>query len=340
MSTLKNDVLVMAKELVGQNLEHYSSDRVKTEEALRQALIQANGGSTQINPRNIYPGSELFQIIPELIQIVSDTGLKGDEFFMNYVDYRNVAEGDMNEFYTEDDDTFIVSEIGRGNQAIRRQRLGNGVKYTVPTTPYAIRVYEHYSRLMSGRADWSTFVARVSKSTQDKKYESIFGVFESITKTTPGMYNEVEYTGTYDEDSLLSVIEHVEADNGGAGAKIIGTRGALRQLRMDILADQAKSDMYNVGYYGKFYGIPTFCIRSRYKTGTHDFIFPSDRLYIIASDEKFIKFVTEGTPLLKTVDPFDNMDLTQELWHIEQYGVRAELRHAIGLVTLVPETTP
>lgn len=338
MSQIKNDILAMAKELCGQKLELYSSDREKTEEALRQALIQANGGSTKINPRTLYPGHELFQIIPQLIQVIDETGLKGDEFFMNYVDYRNIAEGDINEFYTEDQDTFVVSEIGRGNQAIRRQRLGAGKKYWVPTTPYAIRVYEHYSRLMSGRADWATFVARVTKSVQNQHYDSIFGVFEGISKTTTGMYDEVEYTGSYDEDKICEVIDHVEADNGGTQAKIIGTRGALRQLQMDVLANEAKTDMYNIGYYGMFNGTPTFRINSRYKSGTHEFIFPNDQLFIIAGQDKFIKFVTEGTPIMQTVNPFDNFDLTQELWYVEQYGVRAELQTAIGLVTLTKAT--
>ena len=338
MSTLKNDVLAMTKELVGQNVETFSADNVKTEEALRNALIAANGGSTTINPLTAHLNVELFQIIPELVTVIVNEGLQGDEFWNQFVDYKNIAEGDQNEFYTEDQDNFVVSEIGKGNLGIRRQRLGSGAKYTIPTVPYAIAVFEHFSRLMNGRADWSTLTARLSKSVQTKRYEAIYKVFSGITETTPGMYDKVVYTGSYDEDKLLDVIEHVQADNFGAQPKILGTRRALRQLKMDVVAHSAEEDMYNMGYYGKFNGITTFVLSTRYKTGTHEFIIPNDELWVIAGQEKFIKFITEGQAIMSNVNPLDNYDLTQEYKYVDMWGVAAILSHAIGHITLTAKT--
>ena len=40
---------------------------------------------------------------------------------------------------------------------------------------------------------------------------------------------------------------------------------------------------------------------------------PDDVIMVIAGDDKFIKFVYEGDPIMKMVDPFDNADLTNEL---------------------------
>ena len=325
------DTLALAESILHNEVpkEYTSTD---AQSALRHSIIELNNGSEKLNPRTFRPGTELFAFIEDLINIVENEGLKGDEFFMQFVDYRNVAEGDQNIFYTEDQDGFIVSEIGRGNQAIRRQRLGAGEQMTVTTRPYAIRVWEHLSRIMAGRIDFNTMVQRVATSIQKKKYEQIFETFQTITSATPGMYNELTYSGSYDEDSVLNVIEHVEADNN-APATIIGTRKALRKLQMDVLADGAKDDMYAMGYYGRFNGTPTYRIQSRYKEGTHDFIFPDDKIYVVAGNEKFIKFVTEGNAILDTRQAVENMDLTQEYWYITQYGIALMMGHGIGICT-------
>lgn len=327
-----NDTLELTKAIIRNEVpkEYTSKD---AQSALRQSLIELNGGSDQFSARNFRPGTEMFDFVEKYLDVVVNEGLKGDEFFMNYVEYINVNEGDKNIFYTEDKDTFVVSEIGRGNQGIRRQRLGWGEQFSVPTSPKAIRVYEHLSRIMSNRVDFSVLTQRVAASIQKHQYMDIFKLFTSLSATTQGMYAQATYTGTYDEDSILDVIQHVEADNE-APATIIGTLKALRQLEMDVVADQAKTDMYMMGYYGRFNGIPTFRIESRYAEGTRDFIFPDDKLYIVAGQDKFIKFVTEGQPLLNTVSALDNMDLTQEYFYIWQYGVAMWLMHCIGLVTL------
>lgn len=331
-----NDIVDATKQLMHNDVpkEYTQAD---AQEAIRQAIIAINDGSTTLSPKNFYRGSETFALVETLINVIENEGLKGDEFFMDFVDYRNIAEGDKNLFYSENTDTFIVSEIGRGNEGIRRQRLNAYQTYSVTTSPKAIRVYEHLSRLLAGRIDFSTLVQKVTESLTKKRYEDIYSLFTTVASTTPGMYSQACYTGTYKEDDIIRVIDHVEADND-APATIIGTRNALRKLKMDVVADAAKSDMYDMGYYGKFNGTPTYRIRSRYKTGTKDFIFPDDKLYVIAGRDKFIKFVTEGNAILAQRQAIENADLTQEYWYITQYGLTLALQHCIGLIELT--TTP
>lgn len=302
----------------------------ESNEAMRNALIDLNGGSTKLDLRTFRPGTELFAFVEEAISIIENEGIKGDEFFMKFVDYRNVAEGDQAVFYTEDVDPFMVSQIGRGNQAIARQRINAYKQAEVKTWPRAIRVYEHISRLLAGRVDFEKFIQLVGQSVLKQKYDDIYNLFLALAKTTPGMYDDVVFSGSYDEKDVLKVIEHVEADNN-ASASIIGTAGALRRLEMSIMADQAKDDLYSIGYYGKFFGTPTFRIRSRYKTGTKEFIWPDNRIYVVASNDKFIKFVTEGPGLLDRRSYTENFDLTEEYWYITQYGLALMLAHAVGI---------
>ena len=44
-------------------------------------------------------------------------------------------------------------------------------------------------------------------------------------------------------------------------------------------------------------------------------------LTIIAGDDKPIKFVYEGDPIMLTGDPLANADLTQEYVYAENYGI-------------------
>ena len=64
--------------------------------ALRKALVEANGGSTKLDIKALRDGScsKVFAIVEELVNVISEEGLKGDEFFMNMVEDRNLALGD------------------------------------------------------------------------------------------------------------------------------------------------------------------------------------------------------------------------------------------------------
>lgn len=318
--TLRNDI----------PKEYTSTD---AQNAIRQELINLNGGSTTLNPRTFRPGTELFALIETLVDVIKNEGLKGDEFWNQFVDYRNVAEGNQNLFYTEDDSLFIVSEIGGGNQAFRRQRLTGGTQLTVPTSIKGARIYEHLQRILAGRVDFNELTIRVGTSLAQKRYETIADAFISLNSATDGLYADVWKTGTYSETDLLNIIDHVEADNG-TPAKIIGTRAALRNLKMTDTAEIARQDLYNVGYYGRFYGTPTYVISQRNKANSHNFLFPNDQIWIVAGEDKFIKFVTEGETWMHTVDPANNMDLTQEYVVYEQYGAAVLLGRTIGSYTM------
>lgn len=329
MTDTTKDVLGALKQYVRNDIPN-TMTLAEGGDTLRNAILDLNGGSDTIDPRTFRPGTELFAFVEEAITIIENEGIKGDEFFMKYVDYRNVAEGDQAVFTTIDNNPFMVSQIGRGNQAIARQRLNAYNQIEVKTIPRAVRVYEHVSRMLAGRVDFNTFIQLVAQSVQKQKYDDIYQIFLGLSKTTPGMYNEVVYSGSYSEQSVLDVIAHVEADNN-APASIIGTANALRRLQMTIMADSAKNDLYNVGYYGKFFGKDTYCIQSRYKTGTHEFIWPDNRIYIVASQDKWIKFVTEGRGYMDTRSFTENFDMTNEYWYITQYGVALLLAHAVGI---------
>ena len=90
----------------------------------------------------------------------------------------------------------------------------------------------------------------------------------------------------------------------GQTAKIVGTKAALRKVTTAVVSDEAKSDLYNIGYYGKL-GRHRHdrCQAGPQGTGTDTFMLDNNKLYIIAGSEKPIKVVNEGEGLIVNGDP-------------------------------------
>lgn len=315
------DIVKVAVDAYRGNVEQYSVGQ--SLELLQKALVDANGGSTTLNYRNIRDGkcNGLFTLIEEILSRTVVEGLQGDEYFNALVDFRNVAEGDKNIFEVEDSNLFVVSEAADGTQGIRRQRLSGISEVSIPTSLKVVKIYEELNRVLSGRVDFNTFINKVSESFRQKLLNDIYALWSGATATDFGSTYFITAAGAYDEDELLDLIAHVEAAAGGKQATIIGTKKAVRNLAPSIQGADSRGDLYNMGYYGKFYGTPVVVTPQRHKVGTTEFTFDDDVLTVIAGDDKPIKCVYEGSPIVLMGDPMTNGDLTQEYLYGEKYGM-------------------
>lgn len=241
------DIVKLAVDCHRGSVEKYSVD--KSQEVLREALIEANGGSTVLNYRNIRDGkcNGLFALIEELLSAIIVDDLQGDEFFNTMVDFRNVAEGDQNLFLVEDSTLFAVAEIARGTQGICRQRHPGVNEVPIPTTTKAVRIYEELSRVLSGRVDFNKMIERVGISFRKSMLGEIYALWAGLTADDLGGTVYFPAAGSYDADTLLDVIAHVEAAAGGKPAKIVGTKKALRNLIEAVQSNEAKDELHNLG---------------------------------------------------------------------------------------------
>lgn len=315
------EIVKLAVDAYKGNVEKYSTKQ--SQDVLRQALIDANGGSTKLDYKAIRDGkcSGLFTLIEEILSRTVVEGLQGDEYFNALVDFRNLAEGDQNVFVVEDNTLFVVSEAADGTQGIRRQRLGGAKETSIPTSLKVVRIYEELNRVLSGRVDFNDFINKVAESFRQKLLNDVYGLWSGATAADLGGVTYFPTAGTYDEEDLLDLIAHVEAAAGGKPATIVGTKKAIRNLVPSIQGDGFKSDLYNLGYAGKFYGTPVVVTPQRHKVGSTDFVLKDDVLTIIAGDDKPIKVVYEGNPIVLMGDPTTNADFTQEYFYGEKYGM-------------------
>lgn len=315
------DIVKLAVDAYKGNVEKYSVRQ--SQDALRQALVEANNGKTTLNYKDIRDGkcNGLFTLIEEILSNTIVEGLQGDEFFNAMVDFRNVAEGDQNLFLVEDNNLFVVAEAADGTQGIRRQRLGGVTETTIPTSLKVVRIYEELNRVLAGRVDFNVFIQKVAESFRKKMLDDIYALWSGATAAQMGGVTYFPTAGAYDEDELLELVEHVEAAAGGKQATIIGTKAALRNLKESIQSDGAKDELHNMGYCGKFYGTPCVAVPQRHKVGSTEFVMDDKVLTIIAGDDKPLKVVYEGDPIVLMGDPMTNADFTQEYLYGEKYGM-------------------
>ncbi|MCM1315248.1 MAG: hypothetical protein NC244_07775 [Alistipes senegalensis] len=331
MSTTQDLISVAVDCYKGRPCGNYSLDQAM--DSVYNGLIAANNGKNYLDIRDIRDGkcAGLFSIIEQLITKTAIEGLQGDEFFMTLVDYINMANGDKPEFYTPDDSLFDVATIARGTQGVRRQRLNGGTKVTVDTKSYSVKIFEHLDRVLSKRVDFVDMINKVGQSFAEKEYEDIYNTWSSLITANGSTYFPT--AGSWDEETFLELCAHVEAN--GVKPIILGTPAALRKVKTADISDSAKEDKYNIGYYGKVDGYDMVSVKNRHRVNTDDFIFPDDKLYIIGTTTKPIKYVNEGESLIIITNPEQNADLTQEYFITNRAGCAIVLPDKqIGVYTI------
>lgn len=322
------DVLkIMIDAVRGNSMENYTKGQ--TSEAIRNALIEMNGGSNKINFKNFYKGSELFNLVQELLPVIIEEGFKDEDEIFKLVEYKNIAEGDEQEFIIEGNSLFAVADAANGIRGVRRQRIDNSQSLTIPTQIKVVRIYEELNRLLAGKVSFDKMVENVAKSFKQEILSSIHKVIGEISKDSIGLNDKYVFAGTMDEEKLLEVVGHVEAATG-AQARIYGTKAALRKIKTAVVSDEAMSDMYNMGYYGRFNGVELISLRQSHVPGTDEFALDNNTLLILASNDQPVKVVNEGEGLLIERQPADNIDLTQEYIYGQGFGIGVVCANKMG----------
>ena len=256
-----------------------------------------------------------FEIINEIIDTAINLSAQENSKVWDYVDFKSAALGDKNKFIVESGDLLHVDVVTQGTQGVRRQRMLS-TELTVATQTKAIKIYEELARLAAGRLNWVKFVEKVGKSFDNDRFNLIANAFAGITAS--GDYAK---TGSFVESTMIDLLTTVE--NDGYKPKIFGSLQALRKLSMAQTGETIKDDYYNFGFMGKFNGYDCFRISGKG--------IPTNKLYVIGAEEKFIKMFDEGDTLTIPHAPADNEDLTQTLQVQRTYGVEVVMATKVGV---------
>lgn len=315
----------------GTQMNYAASD---TQKALREELIAMNGGDAKFDRRTLRTHPEIFNKIEEIITITREEGFKDNEFFMDTVDYRNIANGDNIEFLVDDDVRYVVDPVANGTLGLRRQRL-NGVHTVTPTlTVYGARVYDELDRVRSGAITMNDLIDKVLTSQLQNRYARIYEAFNKL-----GSYGDLDETktktGTYAENDLIDLCSDLETEFDNI--TIFGTKKALSKVTIDSVAsnaDAARNDKYNGLHYARFHGWSMVGVKNVLKPGTKTNALADNKIYVFAGNDKPIKFVTRGDTVIDMRTGTDNADMTQEYTVLEEFGICVPVTRGFGVYTL------
>ena len=100
------------------------------------------------------------------------------------------------------------------------------------------------------------------------------------------------------------------------------------------MSDAAKDSYYTVGHFGRVAGVDMVAVVNHHKVGSTEFIIPDNKLYVVAANDKFIKFVTTGESYIGTKDMTENADMSQEYVYLEDTGCAVMMGAKMGIYTI------
>ena len=222
-------------------------------------------------------------------------------FFMNYVEQRNLAQGDMNEFWVEDNSLLTVSRFAGNHHDIVRQALLPGKSFTIDTEWKVIKVYADFRLMMTGRIDFAEFIDRCYRSIEVDRYDAIYEEFMALDEAIP---TDLIHGFTFSENTRSDIINHIEMISAATGSDItlVGTRPALEKLQntvnYNMWSDAMKDERHNNQILGNWEGYDLLPLRRVNKLNSFESIYTAAdnaKILIMPKNmDKPIKLVVEG----------------------------------------------
>ncbi|WJJ55266.1 hypothetical protein QB910_000022 [Dabrowskivirus KKP3916] len=314
---MKNELVKLGIDLAHNATGEFSQGN--PEVALRNGFKELIGSDKLDYKTMRRNGALVFEAMEEILEVLITEGL--EDQFNEFVDIRNLALGDR-EFFTVDDyHLFNVGIVSQGNGDTRRQRLGR-TTFTVDTDWRSVKIYDNLAMFIAGRINWGQMIAKVGRSFNAQIAADIYSAIVAGYNTlqTPYLYN-----GTADRVQLLTLAEHIRAATD-QDVTVFGTKLALQQFTPQFV--QYGGDMIDQRNQDAFFrvidGLKMVEIKQSHVPGTDSFAVADNFLLVIPNGEqKIIKMVLEGEPIVRETPAGVNMDDSIEYEFRKKYGLMA-----------------
>lgn len=276
----------------------------------------------------------VFEILEDTLQNLLVSGWQKDPFFMAYVETRNLALGDKNEFYIPDDSMMSVMEVSGNHHSIIRQRLGAGKTTSVATKWIGIKFYNEFERLLMNVEDFGAFVTKLYEAHDQYIKQTIYDAMAGYGDKIPATFKK---TGSVTAENLRELCETVSRATG-SNVVIMGTRSALRSVTAlqdaNYISNDMKNEHYKTGLLGYWEGYELVEIQQGFqKNDLTKELVRNDMIWIMpVSGDRFIKLVNEGDTQISTIQSSDtNVDMTYSYEMQTKIGVAIIFNMAFGM---------
>lgn len=283
-------------------------------------------------------GIELMQVIEEILDEKIATGWKDDEFFDQFVEIRNLADGDKNEFWTQKDIILNLERVSGSHHDLIVQKLNEGQSQSIPTSVYGIKVGAFIREFVLGRKNWSEFTDAVAKAFVNEIKNVTYREFMNAGSKIPvsAQFNKTGSLTAATKDTFDTLLEDVSMANDGAPVVIMGTKTALRNLNalsdVNWRADSQKESVAHSGMLGDYEGTVLIEIPNRFaKNDTTQKLIDSTKLLIMPLvDIKPVKFIDGGETTLEVSEIGATMDDRQTYEVQRRMGVGTIITRYFG----------
>jgi len=275
--------------------------------------------------------TELFEVIEEEIEFKIQEGFKESEWFNEFVEMKNLALGDENEFWTDEKVYLEVARVAGDHHDLTMQTLGEGESYRVQTSKFAVKVGADIDMVTTGRLDFTKLTDKIAEAfitkTQAMMYDEVIHAADKLPANS--QFNK---TGSLTKDVFDTLLEDVSAANG-AEVVIMGTKVALKKLNaladVDWASEDQKRQINTLGRLGNYETTTLIEIPQRFAVGnTGTKLVASDKVLIMPrTAEKFVKFVDVGETEIREVnekgayaDDFQSYEVHREMGIATQIG--------------------
>jgi len=284
-------------------------NKAEMNEYIKDKIREAVGGEWNYYnfKQNEY---RVYAILAEMLPTAINASLSGR--FEQFADFKDTALGDKNSFHVEDNQLFPVVTQARGTKDIHRTQLLNS-SFSVTTSMKMIKVYAELDELMAGKIDFARMTERVATSFA---HEVGLMISNAIYNSYSSVGTNFKATAAFDDDTLDDIIEHVKAATGSQAVQIFGSRKALKQVNNSFgFSDNMLDEANELGYVGTYNGTPLISLPQAYLARTQTFGVDRNHLIIVPANEKIVKVVFEGEPLVDSTPAMQRNDLQPEyLW--------------------------
>lgn len=285
--------------------------------------------------------AQLFDLIEVVIDDALVSGWQENPFFKEFVETRNLALGDKNEFYVADDSVLSVMKVSGNHHDIIRQRLGSGKTFSVETSWTGMKVYAEFERLLTGVEDFATLVSKITEAYDRYINQALYEALMGVGSTLGAQWYKSSALDATTKEVLRTLCMDVSMATDSE-VVIMGTRAALASVfdltNVEWASGDMKNEKYTTGRFGYWEGIRLQELKNGFKLNdTTQYLVANDMLFIMpVGIEPFIKLVYEGdTQMYQVQDAGTHMDLTYDYEVMTKLGIGVLTNQKFGVWKIV-----
>ena len=279
--------------------------------------------------------TEVFEVIEEDVDFKVSTAFKDSEWFNEFVEQRNVALGDDEEFWTDENIMLSVAKISGDSHDLTIQNLGEGESFKVHTSTYGMKVGKDIDLILLGRVNFTELTDKIAEAfasmIQTTCYEEVYNASSKIPNNS--QFVKTGALGAETKEKFDTLLEDV-ATAKESEVIIMGTKMALKKLNaladVDWRSNSQKEAVASLGHLGTYEVTDLIEIPQRFARNdvTKKLIDNKMLLIFAKNQEQFVKFVDKGETEI-TEAGLNKGDLADDF---QTYEVQREM----GVATILP----